>query len=168
MTKYNSSFLLSILFMGCGEELPLDTTKEPSAEPSTEVTSDVDGDGITVEDGDCDDTNPNISPSATDLVGDEIDQNCDGVDGIDGDGDGYPSEVSGGDDTIGVGGGTGLKLDPKDKKPKPKRLFTGVLCLAPVAAEVQTEAVKLEKEKRYFETDDVETTIMFSHIMKKT
>ena len=86
--------------MGCGDELLTESspTKEPSAEPSEEVTSDVDGDGITEEDGDCDDSNPNISPSATDLVGDDIDQNCDGIDGIDSDGDGYPSEVSGGED----------------------------------------------------------------------
>ena len=31
---------------------------------------------------DCDDTNPDINPGAEDEEGDDIDQNCDGVDGI--------------------------------------------------------------------------------------
>ena len=59
---------------------------------------DVDGDGWSSCGGDCDEGNAAINPDATDLVGDGIDQNCDGVDGDDGDGDGYASEVSGGDD----------------------------------------------------------------------
>ena len=41
--------------------------------------------------GECD-------PSADDQVGDGIDQNCDGMDGVDADGDGYASVASGGDD----------------------------------------------------------------------
>ena len=39
-----------------------------------------------------------MSPSATDIVGDKIDQECDGVDGTDTDGDGFASLASGGDD----------------------------------------------------------------------
>ena len=93
MIPRNMAFLFGTLLIGCGE-VPLDS-KEPSGEVLTE---DADGDGVSEEEGDCDDSNPNISPSATDLVGDEIDQNCDGVDGMDLDGDGYASEVSGGDD----------------------------------------------------------------------
>ena len=59
---------------------------------------DQDYDGYTVADGDCDDGNGAINPLATDVVGDGIDQNCDGIDGLDGDGDGWASELSGGDD----------------------------------------------------------------------
>ena len=44
---------------------------------------------------DCDDSNP---PSALDDVGDDIDQNCDGIDGVDADQDGYASIESLGSD----------------------------------------------------------------------
>ena len=47
---------------------------------------------------DCDDTLASSNPMATDVVGDGTDQNCDGVDGQDGDADGYASWESGGDD----------------------------------------------------------------------
>ena len=83
-TMNTNYFSLLLLFtMACGE-------KEP--------TSDIDGDGVTSENGDCDDNNSSISPSMTDIVGDGIDQNCDGLDGTDVDGDGFASVASGGDD----------------------------------------------------------------------
>ena len=47
---------------------------------------------------DCDDTDPLVNPGATDTVGDGVDNNCDGVDGVDADGDGHANEASGGDD----------------------------------------------------------------------
>ena len=47
---------------------------------------------------DCDDLDDRVHPGAVDQVGDDVDQNCDGVDGEDGDGDGHASESSGGDD----------------------------------------------------------------------
>jgi hypothetical protein len=50
---------------------------------------DLDGDGWTVAQGDCDDWNTALHPEASDSVGDGIDQNCDGVDGVDADGDGF-------------------------------------------------------------------------------
>ncbi len=55
---------------------------------------DNDGDGITENQGDCDDTNASIFPGAADLTVDGIDQNCDGIDGpvtstLDSDGDGF-------------------------------------------------------------------------------
>ena len=47
---------------------------------------------------DCDDLDPQTHPGATDPGGDGIDQNCNGIDGIDADGDGVPSVESGGTD----------------------------------------------------------------------
>ena len=47
---------------------------------------------------DCDDGSADFNPAAPDTVGDDADQNCDGLDGVDADGDGYASEASGGDD----------------------------------------------------------------------
>lgn len=39
---------------------------------------DVDGDGLTTYDGDCDDNDPDIYPGAYEICGDNIDNNCDG------------------------------------------------------------------------------------------
>ena len=61
---------------------------EPSNDPIQEVT-DADGDGQTVEDGDCDDNDPNIFSGATETYYDGIDQNCDGANDYDVDGDGW-------------------------------------------------------------------------------
>ena len=46
---------------------------------------DLDLDGFTGNEGDCNDTNPAINPSVVDIPGDGIDQNCNGVDSIAGD-----------------------------------------------------------------------------------
>lgn len=75
-----------------------DTGTDDSADPDEDDFTDEDGDFYTVEDGDCNDRNPSINPSATDIVGDSIDQNCDGIDGTDIDRDGFASESSGGSD----------------------------------------------------------------------
>ncbi|MBA1443670.1 MAG: hypothetical protein FE835_01900 [Gammaproteobacteria bacterium] len=54
---------------------------------------DNDGDGFTENQGDCNDGDAGLNPGATDLPGDGIDQNCDGVDASpndsDDDGDGF-------------------------------------------------------------------------------
>jgi RHS repeat-associated protein len=55
---------------------------------------DDDGDGLSENQGDCDDTNPNIRPGILDIPGDGIDQDCDGADAVDprttdDDGDGF-------------------------------------------------------------------------------
>ncbi|MBM4355694.1 MAG: hypothetical protein FJ109_18210, partial [Deltaproteobacteria bacterium] len=47
---------------------------------------------------DCEDLNPDKNPGKPDTVGNGVDDNCDGIDGIDGDGDGYASKGSGGTD----------------------------------------------------------------------
>jgi len=59
---------------------------------------DADNDGYDSCNGDCNDGNGAINPLATDVVGDGIDQNCDGIDGVDMDDDGYAADWSGGDD----------------------------------------------------------------------
>jgi hypothetical protein len=67
-------------------------------DPAGVATDDGDDDGFTTADGDCDDSDPTRHPGAFDLADDGIDQNCDGVDGVDADGDGDAATWSGGDD----------------------------------------------------------------------
>ncbi len=63
--------------------------------PSYIARSDLDGDGITVANGDCDDADAGIHPGATEVVGDGVDHDCDGVVNCyaDADGDGYRSDA---------------------------------------------------------------------------
>jgi large repetitive protein len=84
MSKSISSFslLLSLVLIGCREKAD---------------EFDLDNDGFNDQE-DCDDSNASINPSSTDLVGDDIDQNCDGIDGVDADGDGLASLESNGSD----------------------------------------------------------------------
>ena len=89
---------LAALLCGCpiiSEDLANQKTMLPVEDTATNE-GDVDGDGYTTEQGDCDDNDPNISPTVTDDLGDGVDQNCDGVDGVDRDGDGWASQQSGG------------------------------------------------------------------------
>ncbi len=58
---------------------------------------DNDADGFTAA-VDCDDSNGSFSPAGEDVVGDGVDQDCDGVDGTDYDGDGVAGLHSGGTD----------------------------------------------------------------------
>jgi hypothetical protein len=64
---------------------------------------DLDGDGYSSCEMDCDDSAPTIYPGAADPVLDGLDQNCDGTDGVDADGDGWP-----------WGGGPGFDCDDAD------------------------------------------------------
>ena len=61
---------------------------------------DVDGDGFSScgDPADCNDLVAGIAPGLDDLFGDEVDANCDGIDGVDGDEDGFASVESGGPD----------------------------------------------------------------------
>jgi hypothetical protein len=61
------------------------------------VAEDGDCDGTRKKD-DCDDNDASVNPDADDTVGDGVDQNCDGADGVDADGDGWASLESGGED----------------------------------------------------------------------
>ena len=69
--------------------------EDPNATPVV-IPSDIDSDGYSESDGDCDDTDSSIFPTATETFGDSLDQNCDGIDGGDADSDGYASIASGG------------------------------------------------------------------------
>lgn len=55
---------------------------ENCGEAFLQCIGDDDGDGFTVDGGDCDNNDPFINPMAEDEDEDGIDQNCDGVDGI--------------------------------------------------------------------------------------
>lgn len=59
---------------------------------------DVDQDGYTINQGDCDDTDETIFPGATDIPYDNIDQDCNGSDLTDVDGDGFDAVETGGFD----------------------------------------------------------------------
>ncbi len=54
---------------------------------------DLDGDGHSSCALDCDDGDASVNPTAFDELGDELDSNCDGIDGVDLDGDGWPQGV---------------------------------------------------------------------------
>jgi hypothetical protein len=52
------------------------------------------GSNYATQNGDCNDSNPNINPGEIEIPGNGIDENCDGVDApIDADGDGFTSDV---------------------------------------------------------------------------
>ena len=60
--------------------------------PGLDPDVDNDGDGYTINQGDCDDTNASIYPGAPEICGDGLDQDCNGLDtacSVDNDGDGY-------------------------------------------------------------------------------
>lgn len=98
MSRARLLFALSFVMVVFGCDRGHVKISEPPED--TDVASprgDADGDGWLASE-DCRDDNPAINPDATDLTGDDVDQNCDGVDGIDADGDGYASRVSGGED----------------------------------------------------------------------
>ena len=57
--------------------IPVDVDLSNLVDPAD---TDSDGDGYTPNDGDCDDTSAAIYPSAAEVCGDGIDQDCNGVD----------------------------------------------------------------------------------------
>lgn len=83
--------LLLGLVAGCPPQAPHRTD-------SGQLGGDDDGDGYTRLEGDCDDTRVDVHPGADDPVGDDLDANCDGIDGVDDDGDSRASLASGGTD----------------------------------------------------------------------
>jgi hypothetical protein len=75
-------------------------TAEACAQPS----------GFVADDQDCDDENAMVNPGATEVWYDGLDQDCSGGDDYDQDGDGFPAEVSGGNDCDDLDAG----LSPRD------------------------------------------------------
>ena len=61
-------------------DIPVDTQEEPSIEQPEEEEegTDEDGDGFTIEEGDCDDTSPWINPAMDEEPDDGQDNDCDG------------------------------------------------------------------------------------------
>ena len=91
-------FTLSFLqCTACSLGLDAPNVKDVEGENGDSDIIDADQDGFAVED-DCNDNNPAVNPNASDPFGDNIDQNCDGADGIDSDGDGFASYSYGGVD----------------------------------------------------------------------
>ena len=73
-------FLCIPLMFACTSESEK-TQLEPSIEPTTEPSEDTgdldsDGDGYTIEEGDCDDDNPDVFPEQDEIPGDGIDNDC--------------------------------------------------------------------------------------------
>lgn len=88
---------LSWLVFGLAFASCTDGYKPPPLTTTTRG-NDVDGDGFAIQDGDCDDNDEAFYPGANDVAGDDKDQNCDDVDGLDADSDGHASNGTGGDD----------------------------------------------------------------------
>ena len=71
----------------------IDNDCDGTADTGTDE-SDADGDGVSIAEGDCNDTDPDVHPLRGDVVGDRIDNDCDGwadngPDDVDDDGDGF-------------------------------------------------------------------------------
>ncbi|MBN2800760.1 MAG: hypothetical protein JXX28_16585, partial [Deltaproteobacteria bacterium] len=80
---------------GLSEQLNLDALDQPFS-CGTNGLRDQDGDGFLARaqgGDDCDDADALVFPGASDPFGDGVDGNCDGVDGLDGDGDGVPVDA---------------------------------------------------------------------------
>ena len=85
-------------YFDCEDDGCLRSPECQTGEDTSTPVEDADGDGVTEADGDCNDADATINPNAEDTTADGVDQNCDGVDGIDSDGDGYASMDVGGTD----------------------------------------------------------------------
>lgn len=89
---------------GLADETIVGKGEKATVVPSDD-TEDRDGDGVTIADGDCDDTNPMVmGPTMPEVCGDGFDNNCDGKAdwGVDGDGNPLctPYDDTGDPDTI--------------------------------------------------------------------
>ena len=59
----------------------LDSDGDSFGDPNTSLSDCENPDGYVLDNTDCDDTNPNVNPNATDNTSNGVDENCDGVDG---------------------------------------------------------------------------------------
>lgn len=118
-----SLFRFTVVLSGVFLAACIPSVDDPVGTDKQETLTDIDGDGWTVEDGDCWEdsvqptqvagalahtlTSADIYPGAPDVWYDGIDSNCDKVDDFDQDGDGFVSDEYEGIETLGVIG-TGL------------------------------------------------------------
>ena len=56
-----------------------DDTSAGDDDTTVDPTQDADGDGFTLGEGDCDDTDPEVNPGAQESCGNEVDDDCDGI-----------------------------------------------------------------------------------------
>lgn len=87
---------LALVACTSGTDDPGATLPADSAVTDTGSAGDADGDGFTVEEGDCDDADASAWPGASEIAYDGVDQDCDGADLTDADGDGHDAESAGG------------------------------------------------------------------------
>ncbi|MFZ5476242.1 MAG: MopE-related protein, partial [Myxococcota bacterium] len=78
-----------LLLLACAPEKPEDTPPTGDTQADDTGSADLDGDGWTVAEGDCDDADEYSNPDAGDVPYDGVDQDCDGADVTDYDGDGW-------------------------------------------------------------------------------
>ena len=83
---------LNVACSGGDDDKSTDTDTEP------DICTDVDEDGVCVEDGDCDDENDLVYPGASDIPYNGRDEDCDGADLTDVDGDGFDGPSDEGED----------------------------------------------------------------------
>ncbi|MEL6342150.1 MAG: putative metal-binding motif-containing protein [Myxococcota bacterium] len=100
-------FMLMVLMACDNETQPEDTDTIQDTDEDTdtdlpddtgEPKDDLDQDGFTEEDGDCDDTDATVYPGADDVFYDGVDSDCAGDSDYDADGDGHDSDAYDGDD----------------------------------------------------------------------
>lgn len=93
--------MLSLILLGLAcrtyeipnfEELTLDSTLSHHDISAEIPYNDMNQDGFTFNDGDCNDFDPSIYPESVEIWYDGIEQNCDGLSDYDKDGDGFWSE----------------------------------------------------------------------------
>jgi formylglycine-generating enzyme required for sulfatase activity len=80
---------------GSVDSAETDTPTDSTADP---LTRDDDGDGLSEEEGDCDDSDSTVSPEAEEVWYDGVDQDCNEGSDYDVDGDGFDSTDHGGED----------------------------------------------------------------------